>query len=258
MIQVLKDCLEIKQKLLTHSRFYLFCWVTLCLTMYTIYTVQQKETWKLSSVDLAPHLHVSPFSTTSSQQVVIFLCTIPGYRDHNSNALFCFFRCTIYCSYCVVQENPWIYFSYLKFRVLTSISPASPFPLPTLPLQPQPPASVFLSAFCILRFHTEVRSGTLLFLCLPACLPAFTWRLSVSSLLEMTDLLCEPWTPGGPVPHFLCPVICWWTSVVSCLAFVNNTSVSTGHSCLFDSDFLSNNPVSGLVLHFTRSSTHFP
>lgn len=170
MIQVLKDCLEIKQKLLTHSRFYLFCWVTLCLTMYTIYTVQQKETWKLSSVDLAPHLHVSPFSTTSSQQVVIFLCTIPGYRDHNSNALFCFFRCTIYCSYCVVQENPWIYFSYLKFRVLTSISPASPFPLPTLPLQPQPPASVFLSAFCILRFHTEVRSGTLLFLCLPACL----------------------------------------------------------------------------------------
>lgn len=135
----------------------------------------------------------------------------------------------------VVQENTWIYFTYLKFCVLTNISPASSFPLPTLPLQPQHSPSVLLSDSGILQFHTAVKSCST---GLPVPAPSSVAPVS-SPVLKWRCLLYGPWLHCVPTPH-VHPVV--ELTLVLCLAFVNRTAVSTQSSCLFDRDFLYTRP----------------
>lgn len=206
------------------------------MTIYTICTTQQKETWKLNSVNFASHLHVSPFfhhilSTDSH----FFLCTIPRCRSLNSNGLiFCFFKCMIYwdfCSYCGCTREHLNLFYLLKFCVLTNISPASSFLCQLCLFSPSTHHLCLLSESGILQFHTEVKSCSI-GLPVPVCL-----HLSsvISPLLKWWYLLYGPWLHCVPMPH-IHPLVD--LTLVLCLAFVNKTAVSTQSSCLFDRDFL--------------------
>lgn len=204
------------------------------MTIYTICTTQQKETWKLNSVNFASHLHVSPFfhhilSTDSH----FFFCTIPRCRSHNSNGLiFCLFKCTIYwdfCSYCGCTRE------HLNL-----------FYLPEVLCPDQHLPSIFLSC------ANAARSAPALTVC--------AFRLSAAFPVST-----EKWSPAAPVflrrPVFtlvkvtVSPV---WTltslrayatfslsvhllvdlTLVLCLAFVNKTALYTQSSCLFGRGFL--------------------
>lgn len=182
------------------------------MTIYTICTTQQKETWKLNSVNFASHLHVSPFfHHILSADSHFFLCAILSCRSHNSNGLiFCFFKCTVYwdfCSYCgCTREHLNLFFlpeilcpdQHLPSVFLSSAN--CPFSSSTHHL-------CFLSECGILQFHREVKSCSI-GLPVPACLHL----VSVSSpLLKWWYLLYGPWLHCVPTPHFLYLFIFWWT-----------------------------------------------
>lgn len=135
----------------------------------------------------------------------------------------------------VVQENTWIYFSYLKFCVLTNIFSASSFPLPTLPLQLQHSLSVL---FIWVRHSSIPQRSEILQhwsscagLSSPGVCQFTLVKVMVSPVWTLTSL-CAYATFSLSV-HLLVDL-----PLVLCLAFVNKTAVCTQSSCLFDRGFL--------------------
>lgn len=204
------------------------------MTIYTICTTQQKETWKLNSVNFASHLHVSPFfhhilSTDSH----FFFCTIPRCRSHNSNGLiFCLFKCTIYwdfCSYCgCTREHLNLFYlpevlcpdQHLPSIFLSSANAARSAPALTI------------CAFCLsaaFLVSTEKWSpAALVFL----CRPVFTLvKVMVSPVWTLTSL--RAYATFSLSVHLLVDL-----TLVLCLAFVNKTALYTQSSCLFGRGFL--------------------
>lgn len=182
-----------------------------------------------------------PHSSTASSQQTVILSYVPfqGAEVITVMALFSVSSSAryigIFVVIVVVQENTWIYFTYL-----TNIFPASSFPLPTLPLQLQHSPSVLL----VWVRHSSVPQRSEVLQHWSSCA-----GLS-SPLLKWWYLLCGSWLHCVPTPHFLYPFIFWWTSRWFCvlLLLIKLQCAHSPAACLTGASF-THMPSSRLVTH---------